>query len=56
MQRIDTPLKDAFYITPPQFQDARGLFSETYNQRNFEQATGLSIDFVQDNQIGRAHV
>lgn len=50
MQRIDTPLKDAFYITPPQFQDARGLFLETYNQRNFEQATGLSIDFVQDNQ------
>ena len=50
MQRIDTPLKDAFYITPPQFQDARGLFSETYNQMSFEQATGLSINFVQDNQ------
>ncbi|MDE3256201.1 MAG: dTDP-4-dehydrorhamnose 3,5-epimerase [Bacteroidota bacterium] len=30
--------------------DARGYFIETYNQRDFKAATGLNIEFVQDNQ------
>jgi dTDP-4-dehydrorhamnose 3,5-epimerase len=30
--------------------DARGYFIETYNQRDFKAATGLEIEFVQDNQ------
>lgn len=32
------------------FQDERGIFYETYNQKVFEKTTGLEIDFVQDNQ------
>jgi len=32
------------------FQDERGLFYETYNQKIFEKVAGFSIDFVQDNQ------
>ena len=32
------------------FQDERGLFYETYNQKMFEKVAGFSIDFVQDNQ------
>jgi dTDP-4-dehydrorhamnose 3,5-epimerase len=30
--------------------DARGYFIETYNQRDFKAASGLDIEFVQDNQ------
>ena len=30
--------------------DARGYFIETYNSRDFKAATGLNIEFVQDNQ------
>lgn len=50
MERIDTPLKDAFYLIPPQFEDVRGLFSETYNAQTFHRVTGLEVNFVQDNQ------
>ena len=35
-------------ITPRIFSDERGFFSETWNQRIFEQA-GISANFVQDN-------
>ncbi|MCR5303803.1 MAG: dTDP-4-dehydrorhamnose 3,5-epimerase [Lachnospiraceae bacterium] len=36
-------------ITPRVIYDNRGYFSETYNQRDMEEA-GIHIDFVQDNQ------
>ncbi|MDC7994999.1 dTDP-4-dehydrorhamnose 3,5-epimerase [Altibacter sp. HG106] len=45
-----TPLLDCFVLIPPAFPDARGQFSETYNKRAFQAATGLDINFVQDNQ------
>lgn len=45
-----TPLKDCFILKPKVFQDSRGLFFETYNQKAFEKITGLKLDFVQDNQ------
>mgnify|MGYP002634810734 FL=1 len=50
MTRIESPLQDCFYIAPPQFKDDRGIFCETYNDAAFQKATGLTIDFVQDNQ------
>lgn len=50
MELIETPLKDCFYLKPAQFEDERGIFSETYNRRAFEKVTGLDIEFVQDNQ------
>lgn len=37
-------------ITPRVFGDARGYFTETYNQRDFDEAYGKEIIFVQDNQ------
>jgi len=37
-------------LAPSQFKDARGTFSETYNEQDFKVHTGLSIDFIQDNQ------
>jgi dTDP-4-dehydrorhamnose 3,5-epimerase len=45
-----TPLKDCFILKPKVFQDERGLFCETFNQKIFKNVTGLSVDFVQDNQ------
>jgi dTDP-4-dehydrorhamnose 3,5-epimerase len=46
----ETPLKDCFIIHDKVHGDARGYFIETYNSRDFKAATGLEIDFVQDNQ------
>lgn len=45
-----TPLKDCFILKPRVFQDKRGIFYETYNQKIFKKVTGLNIQFVQDNQ------
>ncbi|MDD3884399.1 MAG: dTDP-4-dehydrorhamnose 3,5-epimerase [Gallionella sp.] len=36
-------------IVPDFFRDHRGLFFESFHQQKFENATGLSISFVQDN-------
>ena len=45
-----SPLKDCFIIHEKVHGDARGYFIETYNSRDFKAATGLDIEFVQDNQ------
>lgn len=45
-----TPLKDCLLLKPSVFEDKRGSFYESYNKEQFEKATGLQIDFVQDNQ------
>jgi dTDP-4-dehydrorhamnose 3,5-epimerase len=50
MRIEQTPLKDCFIIHEKVHGDARGYFIETYNQRDFKAATGLDIEFVQDNQ------
>ena len=50
MELLKTPLKDCFILKPSVFQDERGFFYETYNQKLFQKITGLNIDFVQDNQ------
>lgn len=50
MKLIKTPLKDCFILKPDIFTDKRGIFYEFYNQKLFEKVTGLTIDFVQDNQ------
>lgn len=44
-----TPLDGVFVVTPRRFQDHRGFFSESWNQKTLE-AAGLSLPaFVQDN-------
>jgi len=45
-----TPLEGCLIITPRIFNDDRGYFFESFNQRSFFEATGLDILFVQDNQ------
>lgn len=50
MEIIQTPLLDCFIAIPKVFKDARGVFCETYNKQTFEKMTGITVDFVQDNQ------
>jgi dTDP-4-dehydrorhamnose 3,5-epimerase len=49
MKVITTPIKDLLVIQPNVFEDERGYFFESYNKSLFEKS-GLSIDFLQDNQ------
>lgn len=45
-----TPLKDCFIIHDTVFKDPRGYFFESFNANKFFEHTGLSLNFVQDNQ------
>lgn len=45
-----TPLDGCFVLEPKVFSDARGYFMETFNERDFNEISGLQIKFVQDNQ------
>lgn len=49
MKIIETPLKDCYIIEPTIFEDARGYFYERYNEKRFEELTGMNGHFVQDN-------
>ena len=49
MQAIPTAIDGVLILEPRVFGDARGFFMESYNRSAFAQATGLDIDFVQDN-------
>jgi dTDP-4-dehydrorhamnose 3,5-epimerase len=44
-----TPLEGVLVLEPKVFGDARGFFFESFNARDFEKATGLKREFVQDN-------
>lgn len=49
MKLIETPLKYCYIIEPIIFEDDRGYFYEKYNEKRFENLTGLNGHFVQDN-------
>ncbi len=49
MKIRETPLKDCYIIEPTVFEDDRGYFYEKYNEKKFEEITGLNGHFVQDN-------
>jgi dTDP-4-dehydrorhamnose 3,5-epimerase len=44
-----TPIDGVLVLEPKVFGDARGFFFESFNARDFEHATGLQRQFVQDN-------
>ena len=46
----ETKLKGCFILQPQVFNDKRGYFVENYNQKTFNKALGLDINFVQDNE------
>lgn len=45
-----TSFKDLIICQPSVFTDERGYFYESYKQKTFEEKTGLSPQFVQDNE------
>jgi dTDP-4-dehydrorhamnose 3,5-epimerase len=49
MKATPTRIPDVLLIEPKVFGDDRGFFFESFNRRTFHEATGLDVDFVQDN-------
>jgi len=49
MNVIQTTLPGVLLIEPRVFGDERGFFFESFNARAFREATGVALDFVQDN-------
>jgi dTDP-4-dehydrorhamnose 3,5-epimerase len=44
-----TALEGVLILTPKRHGDERGFFMESYNRSTFAKATGLHIEFIQDN-------
>ncbi len=49
MQIVPTTIPDVLILEPSVFGDERGFFFESFNQRAWQEATGLKTTFVQDN-------
>jgi len=49
MKIIATDIPDVLVIEPRVFGDDRGFFYESFNQKVWEEKTGLRMTFVQDN-------
>jgi dTDP-4-dehydrorhamnose 3,5-epimerase len=49
MKVTETSIADVLIIEPRVFGDQRGFFLESFNQRQFNDATGTDFNFVQDN-------
>lgn len=51
MKVSNTRLPEVKIIDPQMFEDERGFFFESFNQQRFEEVTGCSVSFVQDNHL-----
>lgn len=49
MRATPTRIADVLILEPKVFGDERGFFYESFNQKAFQEATGLNVQFVQDN-------
>ena len=49
MKVTPTAIPDVLLIEPKVFGDERGFFFESFNERAFREATGVTLPFVQDN-------
>jgi dTDP-4-dehydrorhamnose 3,5-epimerase len=49
LQVTPTAIHDVLVIEPKVFGDERGWFTESFNAGDFSAATGLDVEFVQDN-------
>lgn len=52
MQITDTDIDGVLIIEPTVFEDDRGFFLESFNKAQFEKATGVVREWVQDNHSG----
>src|SRR5690606_18525238 len=50
MKAIETKLKGCYILEPTLLEDSRGYFFEAFSKSKFEEITGSSSNFVQDNQ------
>lgn len=50
MKVIKTGFEGLYIIEPQVFKDNRGYFFESFSQKKFTELTGLSPEFVQDNE------
>ncbi|WP_281615421.1 dTDP-4-dehydrorhamnose 3,5-epimerase [Flammeovirga sp. SubArs3] len=55
MNIVETKLKDCYIIEPNVFGDRRGYFFESFHLKKFTEATGLAVNFVQDNQSSSSY-
>ena len=49
MKVTPTAIPEVLIVEPKIFGDTRGFFYESFNQKAFDEATGTSYQFVQDN-------
>lgn len=49
MQVVRTEIPEVLLLEPKVFGDERGFFFESYHRRAFHKATGVDVEFVQDN-------
>jgi dTDP-4-dehydrorhamnose 3,5-epimerase len=49
MKVIRLEIPDVLILEPKVFEDPRGAVFESYNRRSFADATGIDVEFVQDN-------
>ncbi|QKD70349.1 dTDP-4-dehydrorhamnose 3,5-epimerase [Proteus terrae] len=49
MNIIPTEIPEVLIIEPKVFEDERGFFYESFNQKQFDEAVGYHVNFVQDN-------
>lgn len=50
MKVFKAEIPEVLLLEPAVYQDERGFFTETFNRRSFREASGLDVEFVQDNQ------
>ncbi len=50
MKVIKTKLDNCVIIEPKIFQDSRGFFLETFNERRYSDCAGIDLSFRQDNR------
>ena len=55
MKATRLAIPDVILLEPKVFGDARGFFLESYNQKTFQDVTGLAPVFVQDNHSRSIH-
>ncbi|OYX28463.1 MAG: dTDP-4-dehydrorhamnose 3,5-epimerase [Flavobacteriales bacterium 32-35-8] len=46
----ETKLKGCFILEPKIFEDNRGYFFESFNQKTFNELIGQNVNFIQDNE------
>lgn len=49
MKIVRTDIPEVLLLEPRVFEDARGAVWESFNRRAFAEATGVDVEFVQDN-------